>query len=383
MDKMPELALKAGRKRQSKQTGFVHFEDRIPLLENFCFALALFRSRLSENVLEAKALLERLLHFQVEGNFPIYLHEYPRCHDTFRGERILPALHWILTDFQAVLEGELKNRLKTAIQQISKGQIWGQDFRSPTTPEEWAGSLIRGQMSGSCDPSSALQHWHPSLLTFVGPHSQDKHEPAITLYDLFMGSLFNTFSSRALLDHPIHLQASLIQPFPSLPMPVSLPDLLRLPPCHLLWGDAEHLHSLVLHAKHSSIQQEGEDFLITLPETIPEEGEGRTEISLFCDVHEDHVILINQKRATTFRLNDVVTLVSKGLNIELRFSGGEGQFFGHLLRANRPTQTSKGDAYDWQIALRTLSREPSCTLKISVRIENSISAEKEQRRRER
>jgi hypothetical protein len=366
MDKMPELALKAGRKRQSKQTGFVHLEDRIPLLENFCFALALFRSRLSENVLEGKALLERLLHFQVEGNFPVYLHEYPRCHDTFRGERILPALHWILTDFQAVLEGELKNRLKIAIQQIPRGQ----SFRAPSTPEEWAQSLIRGQMSGSCDPSQALQHWHPSLLTFVGPHSQDKHEPAITLYDLFMGSLFNTFSNRALLDHPIHLQASLIQPFPlPLPVPLPLPSLLNLSPCHLLWGDAEHLHSLVLHAKNSIIQKNEENFLITLPETVPEEGEGRTELSLFCDIHPDHLILINQKRATTFQLGDTVTLVSKGLKIELTFSGEGGQFFGHLLRANRPTQTNKGDAYDWQIALRTLSREPSCTVKLSVQMQ--------------
>ncbi len=363
MDKMPELALKAGRKRQSKQTGFVHIEDRIPLLENFCFALALFRSRLSDHVLEGKALLERLLYFQAGENFPVYLHEYPHCRDFSSAQRILPALHWILTDFHPVLGEALRDRLKSAIQRIPERA----PADSPHTPEAWANYLIAGQMNGSLKLEEAMSHWHPRLLTFIGPHLQDKHQPAITLYDLFMGMLFNAFSTRALVDHPLHLQAALIQPVSIEHPPAAYPDLLQLSPPHLLWGDAEHVHSLMLQAKTGLIEEKEGEWIVTLPELIPEEGEGRLELSLFCDIHPDHAIFINQKRATTFQCGDLVSLVSKGLKIECVFSG-EGRFFGHLLRGNRPTQVDKGDAYDWQIALRTIKREPFSKVKISLKL---------------
>src|SRR3569832_1741282 len=80
-----ELALRAGRARQSPQTGFVHHSyenlersaETIPVYENFCFALALFRTKTVENVLEAKNLLERLLAFQTAEWFPLFLHDYP------------------------------------------------------------------------------------------------------------------------------------------------------------------------------------------------------------------------------------------------------------------------------------------------------------------
>src|SRR3990167_7288503 len=83
-----DLAVTAGRKRQSPRTGFVHMHpdeaasDTIPIYENFCFVLALFRQKTAESVSEAKQLLERLLCFQTSnGNFPLYIHDYPRCWD--------------------------------------------------------------------------------------------------------------------------------------------------------------------------------------------------------------------------------------------------------------------------------------------------------------
>ena len=82
-----DLAIASGRRRLSDQTSFVHLSyetegakhDTIPLFENFCYALGLFRSKLTEDIAEGKALLERLFAFEVEGNFPVYLHEYPVC----------------------------------------------------------------------------------------------------------------------------------------------------------------------------------------------------------------------------------------------------------------------------------------------------------------
>src|SRR4051812_26440911 len=114
--KVVELALNAGRKRQSEVTGFVHLcyenpdhnRDTIPVYENLCFALALLRSRTAENVLEARALLDKLLAFEIGGQFPVYLHEFPQCRFT----RAYPVISYILRDFHGVLGDKLRLRLQ-------------------------------------------------------------------------------------------------------------------------------------------------------------------------------------------------------------------------------------------------------------------------------
>lgn len=132
---MIEMAISYGRKLQSSQTGYLHhcygLHDEethlpIPLVENFLFALALLRSRLIENVTEAKTMLDRLLHFQnrqsecqgdkiiAAGNFPVYVHEYPVCNDRFTGIHVACAIYWMLKLFHQVLGQELKKRLEEA-----------------------------------------------------------------------------------------------------------------------------------------------------------------------------------------------------------------------------------------------------------------------------
>ncbi len=200
---------------------------------------------------------------------------------------------------------------------------------------------------------------------------QEKREPALTLYDFFMGQLYGELPKRALEDHPIHLQASLVHPF-SVELPSSFPSPYNLEQgLFLAWGGREHLHSLFSLSKFD-VQREGEAFLctLTLPETFPQEGPSSVETSLFCNLHEETTVLVNGVRATTFALGDRVSILSQGTKIELTFSG-EGIFFGHLSRANRPNQLSnKGDkrfdAYDWQIALRTIRRPATCTLRLHI-----------------
>ena len=124
--KLVELALAAGRRRQSKQTGFVHhcYENRdaeketVPLYENAAFALALFRSKLAENVQEAKILLGKLLSFEAGGNFPVYLHEYPLCRDLYLGSKLKKIFCWIAAEFGSILGQELKDALEGCIGRI-------------------------------------------------------------------------------------------------------------------------------------------------------------------------------------------------------------------------------------------------------------------------
>ena len=199
---MIELALKAGRKRQSAVTGFVHLGDTIPIVENVGFALALLSSRTTENFLEGKEILQRLLHFQAEsGNFPIYLHQYPQCDDYATAGRLIAPFHWILHDFGKML-GDLKPRLELAYAKVKEQKVY--------VPRNLADVLISEQLAGK--PLTQIPWLYSS---YAGPATYERQhglEPEVTLLDLFLGSWTGTFSKRSLEDHDCHLLAALIRP---------------------------------------------------------------------------------------------------------------------------------------------------------------------------
>ncbi len=257
-----DLAIACGRKRLSPQTGYIHHCSHaldeevhypIPVVENALFALALMRSKTSENILEAKNLLERLLHFQnEEGNFPIYLHEYPKAHDRYLGAHLLLPFHWILKQFASILGADLRLRLQEAFDRLLEytlkshvekpapyplhikiAAIAGDPhFDALITPPDatlWFHPQHIGDILSALQvvyPSIAESSWepfwkhlgtlwhHPSC-SYAGPALKDLQkgfEPKPSLYDLYMGYFSGAFSKRALADSIFHLQAALIQP---------------------------------------------------------------------------------------------------------------------------------------------------------------------------
>ncbi len=352
--KAVDLALKAGRKRQSDITRFVHHchehpeksSETIPTYENFCFALALLRSRIAENVLEAKALLEKLLAFQVDHQFPVYLHEYPICRYAGLGSKLYPVIFYILRDFHTILGDKLRLQLQELQDCYSPKEV-----QSLETPEDWAEFLIHAQLTGQ-DKTPAFKYWDAGCKAFIGPQRQERGEPALTLYDLFLGEWTGQYSSRALQDHPVHLRASLIysgEAFTSSPSQ-SL--------CHQFWGSGHPTHSMVLNTSGQIIEEKN-SLLIVLPE---KEVQEEMEVAYFCNLHPDTQILVNHQKATSFQLGDTIQIISKDRRMEISFSlEGEGKFWGHLYRGNRPGQLSckgeeKYEAYDWVIGLRTIQR---------------------------
>jgi hypothetical protein len=277
-----ELALQAGRKRLSSQTGYIHYTYQalseethysIPTVENILYVLALLQSKSTENMLEARTRLDKLLFFQNKsdpfqcGNFPIYLHEYPICHDAFVGVHLLPPFYWILKNFGSILGSDLKDKLeKSSIlllqhclnvleqkkvtdaigikiassvlafgtflqKEESKGnaeeklEFYRKQLFSPSwfSPTSIANICIGLQM---VYPNLSISPWKQfwehlkntfyfSSRTYAGPgvkEFQEGEEPQVTLYDLYMGYFSKGFSKRALKDHPCHLQTVLIQP---------------------------------------------------------------------------------------------------------------------------------------------------------------------------
>lgn len=381
-----ELAIAAGRKRQSSRTGFIHYfpgdaslSDTIPIYENFCFALALFRQKTTESVLEGKSLVEKLLAFQLDnGNFPTYLHEFPIGWDFHLGLKIAPVLIHILDKFHTVLPSDYKDKLQTSLKKaIQKPQnsSWEHRYlaclKKPCDPpqgnsaQDWFEKIISDQLSNQ--NSSYSIPYHPKLQTFLGPHltqEQGEMQPTAIEYILAEPSGFN---SRLRKDHIHQLHSALLFPFTSNQEEHPLPLWQSSPP-RILWK-GEKIHSLYLP---QGIWEKNR-CIIELPENVEIGRDDLFEVSSFCNISSETSLSINKQKGTVFSFEDLVSIQTPDAKIDLRFSllKGNGSFCGHITRANRPGQIGcKGanlyEAYDWHIGLRTLRRQGPCTIQLSI-----------------
>ncbi len=367
-----DLAVAAGQKRRSPRTGFVHLfpneeaSDTIPLYENFCFAFALFRQKTAESVTIGKEIIGRLLAFQgADGNFPLYLHDFPRCYDFQMPLKVAPILIYLLRLFPGVL-GDLKPIIETALQKAlslkpPEKPLWQNRYRAcmglpllPVDPLEftaadWTDWVITSQLGGN---SNLELPYDPALqLLMVSSRFaiQEKGEPRPNPLEWLLAE--GQYSPRHLRDHPHQLLCAPL--FPTAYAPLSLNET----SFRRYWSGST-LHSLV-----------GKGVVFDLPEGI-EMGRGDLfEAALYCDISPETDIFIEGRRATSFRLGDTIIIQTPRLTMNLKFelTDGAGDFCGHIFRANRPSQICKGyEAYDWQIGLRTLRRSSKAQIKITV-----------------
>jgi hypothetical protein len=357
--KVIELALNAARKRQSSITRFVHCcyenskkdSETIPIYENFCFALALLRTKVMENILEAKWLLERVIQFERDGLFPIYLHDYPRvCQKA--SSRLYPPIFYILQDFYSILGSGVRVLLEKVLSSLVF--IEPQEKKSL---HDIINFLLYAQMHGR-DPFLAFQKWDPVALVFSGPQKQEGGEPELTLYDLFMGQWGGKFSARALQDHRSHLQASLIYPAEK---PFAFRENFSIEA--VFWGNGNPTHSLMLETKGKI---DGYNIFLEEKEVYNE-----MEIIYYCNIHFDTQIFINGIKATSFQIKDQIQIVSSEKTVIFSFEllEGDGVFCGRIYQGNRPHQVIHSEdlkfhAYDWVIALRTVQRKQACCFRV-------------------
>jgi hypothetical protein len=404
-----DLSLSACRLRQSPRTGFVHhfwgdgeFLDTIPLYENFCFATALYRQKTVESVSEGKELLEKLLAFQApDGSFPIYLHEFPRCHDWMQGLKIAPFLIQLQRRFFTVLPPDLKKKIAIALEKIfhfSKDKCLGLWFfryqmctegkgsfhpdPAQMSSSDWTQWLISAQLGDFVSFPSA-QLFHPALQAFIGsPHAdvQEKFEPRPTPLEWLLAEKEESFSKRLLQDHPLQMHLAALWPLQDEPQNhlSSLSHAIAWQAdepkggnlFRILWGGSQ-LHSFVLpHTHTKSSIQDGKTFIFDLPEEADQTHNDLFEIVFYCSISPEISLTINEGKGTVFFLKDQIEIRSPKLTISLRFEllSGSGDFRGHLFYANRPSQTKAKnyEAYDWQIGLRTLRRSPKAQIRVSV-----------------
>jgi hypothetical protein len=414
--KMIELALSAARKRISPQTGFIHLlqsdpdhirQDTIPIAENFFYVHALFRSRLMENIQEGKSLLERLIAFHVQGNFPCYLHEFPHCADLQYSSRILPPLFYLLRDYRIALGEDLYAKLERLAKDITlylqsiqetlsssaKARLiaflgeFKPDMWRPETPAQWGEYCLFLQMNEkSLLPSAA--NWDPSLFVFTGPSKerwQEGFEPMVTLFDLFMGELFQSFSPRALSSHLVHLQASFVYPIQETIAPIkgSFFKAIASPETRqrftLYFGDQEKTHALTLESKKGSWQIQEETLGVFLLQYAydrehPTEDEA-VECSIYLDADPKSAIFVNGEKATVFYSKDVIQAFFKNIALDICFVTEGVNAMGHISYGNRSFQKKQDPyfSYDWKLGWRTIRRSQEASLQLRIAIYRSAT----------
>lgn len=444
----------------------------IPLIENFLFALALLRTRTMENITEAKVILEGLLHFQnthdeIKGNFPIYLHDFPHCKDRLISIHIACVIFWILKQFHQVIGYDLKKRLETALSlsvkyalraytekmasypisiriasaAIAAGQILGDQQLSDhgllmldtlkANPDETAwfcpsslgmitASLLMVYPRLSESPWKFFWNhlqatWHRHTATYAGPSLkewQEGEEPQVTLYDFFCGYFSGEFSTRALKESTIHLEAALIpangERFEVLTYPLSSHGIIQgakwfllqnekfaysyiekgtieinqayekgFHPFRLIWGDRTRVHSFICQGGNAkSIIFNSNEVTFDLEGSVEvEDRDKNREILFFLDAHEGLEFWVAGQKASTFLFGEKILIKDSKISLSLVFEvqEGEGRFLGHRMLGNRPSQLgakgmSRFNAYDWQIFLRTISRSDKCCIKAVLNI---------------
>ena len=405
-----DLCLNAARRRVSPRTGFVHhfsgdesYSDTIPIYENFCFVLALYRQKTIDSAMEGKELLEKLLAFQTsDGSFPVYLHEFPQSRNWMQGLKIAPLLIQLQRKFSSVLPSDLKKKLSLSVESIldfSKDKVSGPwKFRYRMCKEggvlegpdsqtfsssDWAEWLISAQL-GDEEILFPSHLFHPGLQAFIGPIAtdvQEKFEPRPSPIEWLLADLEDHFSERLLKDHPLQLQLSAFWPLEknseatiaeerAITCQKAGPGVSQI--LRILWGK-DRLHSFTLPQMRAKITVLDEGtFLFDLPPDADQSRNDLFEVALYCDASLENSLTINGKRGTVFSLGDQVEITSLGQQISIRFEAvlGTGDYRGHLSKANRPTQgpVKHNEAYDWQIGLRTLRRSSEAQIKVTLKI---------------
>lgn len=422
---MKAILERAGKLYVRPETGFVHYtyhkkgeegHATIPLYENLCWALANFMLKTQEGVQEGKRLLKRLLAFQnSDGEFPVYLHEYPEASDQFLGAYLFHPLYLIQKEYGHVLGSELKEALQKGIDSLivvlekrfnalnptghirikvgsalmAAGRPQGEALLKDaplSLPSSFhlADCELARDLGATMLPLPSEFYWHPQLKTYAGPAYKERQEgdqPELTLLDLMRGDE----SKRALTPH--HLALALVR---SSPLSSSSPIKGVYSAPSFCWAALEqvstiqgyepgfHLFRLLAEGEGKidslaipgggfqkvTFTEKGSEvrFQFHLSETFDPENRDRSrEIELFFNLGIPYT-------GSTFRLNEPLVIAFKTVNVTLKFAllQGTGDFIGHRARGNRPAQLLKTGVYDEMLYLRTLRRSSDAVIELAI-----------------
>jgi hypothetical protein len=297
------------------------------------------------------------------------------------------------------------------------------DFKAWNTPR-CLGDILTGIQMAFSDMKDALgdefvQHlsktWNGESGAFVGPpikeyYYEKSHE--LTLYELFMSYLTKTDFNKKHMESAnlaTVMQTALIHPWKEctiIPVvnakesgeyngnawqQISLGGY-SIATCDISEGrlSEDGLHALRVswdgnniicprgkYSVESVLHSDRLEMFFTLPEDIDFDNNRHcSEIGIYCHLSDSLNLKVDNAKATTFQLGEQLTLEDDKLITRVAFhlEDGEGDFFGHMMRGNRPSQLkAKGpnrfSAYDSMIVLRTVRRSKNCRIKMEIYFE--------------
>jgi hypothetical protein len=149
--------------------------------------------------------------------------------------------------------------------------------------------------------------------------------------------------------------------------------------CYVQWKHDDNLYSLsceggVYEAMAYEIKDREIYLYFTLPEPLENEHPMENqELTFFCSPSGKIKFNVEGHAATTFKLEETIHIEnSPKISVKFKLLDGEGDFLGHLMPGNRPSQKliSKRfttDAYDRQIFLRTIRKTTSCKIQVKIK----------------
>lgn len=361
------------------------------------------------------------------GNFPLVLSDYPYCHDHLQALRILPTLIMILKEFSQVLGAELRSRLDRAVESMLSHlhkihqeiifPYWAevkyysvlaaldrprnfslnlenqQDLRTWGDPANLAEMLIASLIAPNALDFGPLYSylcntWHKKSRAFIGPAFKLGNQNS------FLNMALGLFNGLPHLGKEPPLTAVLLQESDAFRNLKSEPEIQKLNdrfsykvvqnadygyslltgapnpelmpgffPFHLVSGE----HSLAIQAP---VGHMSEEYVFEIPETLfAEEKEKSRALMIWFNDHKDCEILIAGEKATCFELGDPLEIRLGDLKVGIRFEkiAGDGEFIGHISRANRSgLQHLRLVANDVQVFLRALRGTMPCKLRLNM-----------------
>ncbi len=398
------ILVEKARSLTSSQTRFIQVDDRICLLHQFCFALALCQLKQKEEMLEAASMIQRLLHFQnAEGGFPRYLHEYPFAYSKEAGVKIYLALGKIIRFTEAILQKETLipwkkalNRLEKFLDEylvkkspeavysvlfsVAKAYYYGRDLTekeeaqidngSFLSARDWAEYLLFVQALDQ-PPSRWMQRlrsqMHPSF-GYIGLLDQEREvqgERECTYLDLYFYSAWQKKES------PFVLESALLQgPHSTTSIQPDPEGILEKSQVEVDFAILKRRGSLYVFTEKNRLfcRQKDLDW---------EEGRGvmtYTEFDpkalfvqeIFWSHPKRFPCYVNGEKASFFRMKDTLSWPIDGLTLHIRFEvlAGKGEFTGHILQGISPMEEDAASLslQNGKIGIKALRFEPGVKL---------------------
>lgn len=416
------MALTYARSRQSSHTQWIHLShqsldswETVPVFENLCFVIALFRSHVVANTLEGRELLEKILAFQIpsgkhQGLFPRYLHEYP--HVSRKGYLIFIVLALIILQWQhrQLLQLELQQALSRALDTFMEAlqkQTWmdslslllralrGEEIEKqsflnlrPTSVRECIYLLHLTQILFLQKHPATTEmfhhltsYWSKELHAYIGPLEKEWYkssEEPISLFHFFMRQI--TDSELKMSPGLVHLHATLLYfkedlptPIQTLPKPhphwkieksdnllwqicTTLPEQ-SCPGFHLfriLWKDEIIYTALCQQLLRMNYEKvDAVESLFTFEE-IPEHG-----VEIYFRKTKQTRIYSRGKRATCFSAGEWITIDTGNRKLCLQFASVNGaSSVATLSMHHRPAQLQPDPTnVDWRLSIRVLATD--------------------------